>query len=133
MTRGYITALSAVALLDAILLWWGLELLFIPPIYKLARMHSPLLYYEGHILILLSVLLAWCRGWAAEKVMWLCKEIHRWASALMVLGALAIDGSMHLLGIPHIEGWWLPLLGSSAFITGMSAWLHGWRKKPKDL
>lgn len=126
-------ALAAIALLVTLLIWWGLKWLDVPPIYRLARVSNPLFFYQGHMLIMLAVLLAWFHRWAAGALLWLCGEVRRWASALMMLGVVMIDGSMHLLSIPHMEGWWLPIFGGSALLTGMSAWLHQWRKKPQDL
>lgn len=131
--RGYKISVGATALLVALLVWWGLKWLDVPPVYRLARVSNPLFFYQGHILITLAVLLAWFHRWAANALLWLCGEVRRWASALMMMGVVIIDGSMHLLSIPHMEGWWLPILGGSAFITGMSVWLHQWRKKPQDL
>ena len=131
--RGYKYALAAIVLLVAALLWWGIVWLDIPPVYRLARTHNPFLFYQGHVLIALAVLLAWFHRWAIHKLLWLCQKINRWASALMMMGVVIVDTSMHLLSIPHIEGWWLPMFGGSAFITGMGAWLNQWRKKPKDL
>lgn len=62
-------------------------------------------------------------------ISWLFREIYRWISVLLMLMAVSIDGVMHLLSIPHMEGWWVPVLGGGAFASGLLAWLHQWRKK----
>lgn len=129
----YRWASFAIALLVVLLIWWALKWLDMPPVYRLARVSNPLFFYQGPILIALAVAVAWFHCSTANALLWVCGEVRRWASALMVMGVVIIDGSMHLLSIPHMEGWWLPIFGGSAFITGMSAWLHQWRKKPQDL
>lgn len=129
MSRSYRLAVLAVALIIALLLWWGLELLFIPPIYKLARMPHPLLYYEGHIAIALAVLMAWFHSRLALGILWLCAALHRAASALLVAGAIGIDAGMHVFSIPHPEGWWISVLGGSAFASGLFSWLERLRRK----
>jgi hypothetical protein len=128
----YHWALMSISAIILALVWWGIAWLDVPPIYRLARLNNPILLYQGHILIMLAVVLAWFHRWAANKLLWLAREIHRWVSALMLMAAIVIDSSMHLLSIPHMEGWWLPLLGGSAFMTGITAWFYQWRKKPAD-
>lgn len=123
-------ALLSVAFLIAGLLWWGIAWLDVPPIYKLT--HNTMLPYRGYTIIALAVSLAIFHRWAASKILWLGEKLHRWISALMMMGMVIIDGSMHLLSIPHMEGWWLPIFGGSVFITGVSAWLHQWRCKLSD-
>ena len=120
-------ALAAVAITIAALLWWGLEILFIPPIYKLAHENNIFLYFQGHILIAAAVMLAWLRQWAAEKLIWMCQEVHRWVSTLLMFAVVGMEGFMHLLNIPHPEGWWVPIIGGGA--ASASALLLQRRKK----
>jgi hypothetical protein len=124
-------ALVIVALLDTALVFWGLQILFIPKIYMLARSHNFFLYYEGEILIFLAVALAWFRGWAANRSIWLLQEAHRWISALLMLGVMGIEATMHFLSIPHIEGWWMPIIGSGAFASAITALVQKRKRKPK--
>jgi hypothetical protein len=121
-----------VACVIAALVWWGVTWLDVPPIYRLVRSHNALLFYQGHILIGLAVLLAWWRDWAAHQIVWLGEKLHRWTSALTMLGVVGVDASLHILSIPHIEGWWVPILGGSSVITGVLAYLSKWRHKPCD-
>ncbi len=129
MIKPTLLSLCAVALLTAVLLWWGMQWLDMPPIYRLARAHSFLLRYQGHIIIASAVLLAWFRQRAALSLDWLAGKLHRWLSALILLSALWMDAAMHIFSIPHIEGWWLPLCGGSAFISGLAAFFPRLRKK----
>jgi len=125
----YRWALLLVALVAGILLWWGVEQLFIPPMYKLARMHNPFLYYEGYILIALSLTIACFHRWAARKLVWAAQEIHRWVSALLMVGVIGIDAMMHVFSIPHMEGWWLPLFGGSAAASVITGWLQRFKHR----
>jgi len=127
-TRGYKVALCAIAFMIVGLLWWGVTLLNLPPIYRLARMQNPILNYQSYAVIALALLLAVLHRPVARGILWLGQEIHRLASVAMMFGVVAMDGSMHLLNIPHMEGWWLPLFGGSAVISSLGAWLHQWRK-----
>lgn len=81
---------------------------------------------------MLAILLAYFHRWAAEKLLWLGEKIHRWISTLLMMGMVGIEAFMHILSIPHLEGWWLPIFGGSAFITGITAWFHDLRSKSKD-
>ena len=131
-TRGYKVALCVVVLMILGLLWWGVTLLNLPPVYRLARMNNPMLHYQGHALIAFAMLLALFYRPAVKSFLWLGREIHRLASVAMMFGVVIIDGSMHLFNIPHMEGWWLPLLGGSTLISSLGAWLHHWRKDCGD-
>ena len=133
ISKSHLLAITTIGFLLIGLVVWGSELLFIPPVIKQARLHSTFWYYQGYLLIAVAILLLCFHRLAIKKIMWIYQEVHRWMSALMMMGVVMIDSSMHLLSIPHMEGWWLPIFGGSAFITGMSAWLHQWRKKPQDL
>ena len=131
-TRGYNIALCLIALTTAGLLWWGVTLLNQPQIYRLARMQNTILHYQAHTLIVLALLLALLHRPVARGILWLGQEIHRLASVAMMFGVVVMDGGMHLLNIPHMEGWWLPLFGGSALISSLGAWFHQWRKKPQS-
>lgn len=119
-------AKSAVALLLLVMLWWGLHLAFLPPIYRIARPDALL---EGYVLLGLSLVLAFFFRSAVERLIWLAQEMHRIISALLVMAALGIDGLMHAFSIPHMEGWWLPLLGSGALATAIVGWLKKFRER----
>ena len=119
----YRIASAAIALIDASLLWWGLYLLFVPPLYKMIRSHDPFLYYEGHIIVFLSVLLAWFHQQAIRLIFWLCSNTYRWLSALPVLFVTGIEGFMHAFNIPHVEGWWLSFWAFSIVGSGLFLWI----------
>lgn len=127
-TRGYKVALGLIALTASGLLWWGVTLLSMPPVYRLARMNNPMLHYQAYVLITLALLLGLFHRPAVKVLLWLSGEIHRLASIAMMFSVVVIDGSMHLFNIPHMEGWWLPLFGGSAVISSFGAWLHHSRK-----
>ncbi len=123
-------ALLCVALLIAGLLWWGIAWLDVSPIYKLT--HNFILLYRGYAIIALAIALTIFHRWAAYKMLWLGKKLHRWMSALMLMGVVMIEGSMHLLSIPHMEGWWITLFGGSAVISGTIAWVQRWRERYRN-
>ena len=115
---------------SGLLIWRGLQLLLLPPIYSLARNQNILLHYEGHILIVLALMLILSHRWLAVKLLWISQEIHRIISTLLMAGVIGIDAMMHVFNIPHMEGWWLPILGGSSLFSGAWAWLHRGRKQP---
>jgi hypothetical protein len=126
----YRWALLLVSIAIIVLLWWGVQWLDIPPIYRQVLLHYPLLRYQGYILVACAVLLAWFHSWAAMKILWICEKLHRWLSALMMLGAIWIEATMHIFNIPHIEGWYMPIVGGSAFASAITVWIQKWKKKP---
>jgi hypothetical protein len=115
-------ALLSVILLIAGLLGLGIAWLDVPPIYKLT--HNTLLLYRGNAIIALAISLAIFHRWAAYKMLWLGEKIHRWMSALAMLGIIWIEATMHLLSIPHMEGWWIALF-SGGMASGIAAWIKG--------
>jgi hypothetical protein len=120
-----------VAILTAGLLVLGVQMLTLPKITLFS--HWP--YYmlpKGPIVLILSVLLAWFHKPAAHFLIWLGRKIHRWLSMLLVIAALGADGLLHLFSIPHVEGWWLPLLGSGAAATAIHALLHKHKNEPSQ-
>lgn len=122
-----------IACIVTALLWWGVTWLDVLPVYRLVRAHNALLFYQGYVIIGCAVLLAWFRDWAANRILWLGEKLHRWMSALAMLGVVWAEATMHILSIPHMEGWWMPILGGSSVFTGVLACLNKWRKKPSDL
>lgn len=114
-------ALLCIALLIAGLLWWGIAWLDVPPIYRLT--HNTMLLYRGYAIIALAVSLAIFHRWAAHKMLWLGEKLHRWISALAMLGIIWIEATMHLLSIPHMEGWWIALF-SGSMASGVAAWIR---------
>ncbi len=128
-SKSHAVALAVVALAIVGLAALGMQFLLAPKIMLIAR---PLFAYEGVLFIALAVLLAWFRDWAAHRLVWLCLEIHRLISTLITAAVIGAEGFMHIFGIPHVEGWWIPLLSGGAAAT-IGAWLQHWRKKPKDL
>ena len=53
-------------------------------------------------------------------------------SFLMVSVALGAETLMHLLSIPHMEGWWLPIASGSSALTGIGAWVRRKYRKNKS-
>ncbi len=126
MNTPYLCASLAFALLIVALIWWGLHLIFLPPIYQLAR---PEILYEGYVLLAAALLLLVFYRRLVKRFSWLMEELHRAVSALLVMTALSIDGLMHAFSIPHMEGWWLPLLGSGALASAISGWVYRLRRR----
>ena len=117
-----------IACVIAALLWWGFTWLDVPPVYRLVRAHNTIMFYQGYVIIGLAVALAWFRDWAAYKILWLAEKLHRWISALAMLAVVWAEGTMHILSIPHMEGWWVPILGGGSLFTSMATYLGKWRK-----
>jgi hypothetical protein len=122
-------ALVLIALVDILLLYFGLQFLSAPKAYYLARRHNVFLQYQGQIMILAAVLLAWFHAYVEAKILWLVQEVYRLFSALLVVGVLGIEGLMHMLSIPHMEGWWVAAAGSSAVFGVIGSWFQKWKKK----
>ena len=78
---------------------------------------------DEYAIIALAVSLAIFHRWAAYKVLWLGEKLHRWISALAMLGIIWIEATMHLLSIPHMEGWWIALF-SGSMASGITAWIR---------
>ena len=74
------------------------------------------------------VLLCFFRA-ATQRIVWLAQEMHRIVSTLLLMAALGIDGLMHAFSIPHLEGWWLPVLGSGALASAITGWLQKLRRR----
>ena len=129
MLHAYRYSTLAVMILDAVLLYWGFAWLDLPPAYKLIRLHHPLLAYWGYILVMVAVMLAWFHDYVPEGLLWVCRSIHRLLSSLLIMGIVGIEMVLHLLNVPHLEGWWLPIFSGSAAFTGVLAWIHKLRKK----
>lgn len=122
-----------VATMTAGFLWWGIIWIDVPPVYRLARSHNMFLFYQGYILIVIAVLIAWFHHLVEAKLLWIAEKIHRFISVLIMLGVVWTEGAMHIFNIPHMEGWWISLLGGSTFITGFLAYISKWQKKSEKL
>lgn len=129
-SKSYNIALFIVAGSTVTLLLLGMRMLTIPKIFMLAQGPYSYLPYEGPGLVVAAVLLAWFRESAVRSLLWLFHELHRWLTALLAAVVMGAEGFMHVLGIPHIEGWWIPMLGSGAFVTAISLCLQKLRKNP---
>lgn len=101
------------------LLWLGV-LWIVPPVYRLT--HSFVMLYRGYGAFGVAALLACFHRQAARGMIWISLQIHRWLSAMAMLGVLWVEAAMHMFNIPHMEGWWLPVVGGS-FISSTVAWI----------
>lgn len=124
--------MSLTAFLTLGLLVLGLYMLSLPDI-TLFRVWPYYLLPKPEILLGVAVLLAWFRVHAANALIWLGMKAHRWLSTLLMVGVMSADGLLHLFSIPHIEGWWLPLLGSGVAASAINALLHTHKNKPDSL
>ncbi len=52
-------------------------------------------------------------------------------SFLSLGAALGAETLMHLLNIPHVEGWWIPIASGSTAVTGISSWFRTKYRKGK--
>ena len=51
------------------------------------------------------------------------KVSYAW-SAIIVSLALGADTLMHVLNVPHIEGWWIPVVSGSSAFAGLRVWFR---------
>ena len=116
-------------LLAACIACRGIGVLLLPPIYQLARTQNFWLHYEGQFLLALAATLVVFQRWMIEKTLWVSQEIHRIASVLVMVWFIGIDAMMHVFNIPHIEGWWLPMVGGSAALSFVSGRLRRFRQR----
>ena len=122
-------ATGLTALLTLMLFVLGLRMLLLPKIALFS--HWP--YYllpKGPLLLCLALATAWFRHHVTRTLMWLGLRLHRWLSALSLLLALGADGLLHVLYIPHAEGWWIPLVGGGAAASALGAWFKKEKKAP---
>ncbi len=101
----------------------GLYMAFLPAI-TLFRVWPYYLLPPPEMVMALGVLVALFHKHAAHGLLWIAAKLHRIFSSLFLIMALGADGLLHVLSIPHMEGWWLSLLGSSALITALSVWVQ---------
>ena len=118
-------ALALVLLIAALIGAYGVRLCLLPPIYQATGLYAA---YEGPVLVMLALAMLVLARRLATRLLLLVHELHRLLSALLVMAALAIDGLMHLFNIPHMEGWWIPVVGSGAVLGSVMPWLRQWRK-----
>jgi hypothetical protein len=83
---------------------------------------------RGEILILASFLLVLFCGQCANFILFVSRKLSHLLAFLLVFMLIGADGIFHMLSIPHIEGWWLPL--ASALLTGNG--IIQWLKKYKN-
>ena len=65
-----------------------------------------------------------------EKTQPLRLKLYGALSGLVVAAVMGLESVMHALNIPHVEGWWAPLLGGGICLGTGAAW-QKWRKKRK--
>ncbi len=85
-------------------------------------------YIQSYVLIGLGLLAAALNKYAVRGLEWLLNKIYRAVSFILMLGVLFSESVLHLLNVPHVEGWWIPILGSSVFATATAAWIYKFRK-----
>lgn len=119
----------AALVLAASLLAFGLYMSSLPPI-TLFRQWPYYLLPEPKIVMGLGVIIAILHHWAAQALLWIAAKLHRIFSSLFLLLALGADGLLHIFSIPHMEGWWLSLVGGSVVISAAyTAWLTKWKSR----
>jgi hypothetical protein len=101
----------------------GLHMAFLSAI-TLFRVWPYYLLPSPQVVMISSVLIVLLHKYAALGLLWIAAKLHRIFSSLLLIVALGADGLLHVLSIPHMEGWWLSLLGSSALITALSVWVQ---------
>lgn len=120
----YVIATSVIALLVAELLFLGFQTLGRVKLFQLMHVPYRFLGHSGTLLILLASALAWFHEWAARMLVGLVLEVYRRIATFIMLAVIGAEGFMHIFSLPHLEGWWAPLLGSSAIATAVTAWFH---------
>jgi hypothetical protein len=101
----------------------GLYMTFLPAI-TLFRVWPYYLLPPPEVVMVLGILVALFHKHAALGLLWIAAKLHRIFSSLFLIMALGADGLLHVLSIPHMEGWWLSLLGSSVLISALSVWVQ---------
>ncbi len=118
--RNEITALAFIAFMVIVLLWQAAE-----------AQHHAHFPYQAQLFFALALLLVCFYRRAVQGVLWVCREVYRLLSMALLFVALMIEGGLHLFHIPHVEGWWIPLIGGGAAASGAGAWawFRQWRKR----
>ena len=118
---------SGVIILAILCVIAGLIQLRIPPTYAFGQ--TPTLPYLAYGLCLAGLLLGCTSRTVVAWLVWLVAVMHRWVSAVLFSLAMSAEAIMHSLGIPHAEGWWIPmLLGVSGACAAFLAWWQRIRK-----
>lgn len=99
----------------------GLHMVSLPAI-MLFRVWPYYLLPPPLVVMALGIIIALLHRYAALGLLWIAAKLHRIFSSLILILALGVDGLLHMLSIPHIEGWWLSLVGGSAIMTAFSVW-----------
>lgn len=133
MNRNLLFAHVVIVLLAALLAWWGYAAMHMPAATLAHEPHDhDTLPYQGEILIAIAAFIFCFQRWLSQKLVWVFQGIYRLASLLMLVTVGGLEGLMHILSIPHMEGWWIPLLGSSALMGGMVAWFKSFKSRRRD-
>lgn len=129
MPRAALFSKIAFVLVVLTLGWLAIEWLDLLPEHEVAgHAHEDASPYLGYLALVLIALLIAFRRVAIQKMQWALERAHRWASMLAMMGVVWIEAAMHLLNIPHMEGWWVPVLGGSSALSASMAWLRAKRK-----
>lgn len=119
-------AMSAALGLAVSLFALGFYMAFLPAI-TLFRVWPYYLLPPPEVMMVMGIIVALFHKCASLGLLWIAAKLHRIFLSLILIFALGADGLLHVLSIPHIEGWWLSLLGSSALITALSVWVQKYK------
>ncbi|MFN5351847.1 MAG: hypothetical protein ACK5BE_04445 [Alphaproteobacteria bacterium] len=126
-TKSYSRLIASILLvsLSLLLLDYSVKLILEPSFSP-----DSLRNYLGYLLVFLACLLVIFYRWLVNKIIWLSQEVYRLVSAIIMVLMVGIEGALHFFSIPHIEGWWIPMLGGG-LITTVVAYFHKLKSKIK--
>lgn len=119
----------AVYTLAALLCIAGLYTLHEPHTHEHAGWLETFEQIVAYAMLIGAALLIYFRQPAAENIRWFAARVHRWLSAIFLSALFGLESLLHVLGIPHMEGWWIPLLGSGALFSAIAIWFGKWKRK----
>lgn len=107
---------------------FGLYMLTLPDITRF-RQWPYYILPRGEVIVAVAILLVvFCRK-VSRHLLWIGHKIYRVIAALLIFALIGADGLLHVLSIPHMEGWWLPLASSLIAASGVSAWVGKNKKR----
>jgi hypothetical protein len=111
-----------------ILAAWGIREIAAPLTLAFGQKPSFFLRYGGWLACVAAMLILCFFGKVSMGVQWLIGSLRRLVFLLAALLMVAVEMLLHVTGIPHLEGWWIPLVGSGVF-AGILPHLRYWWEK----
>lgn len=122
MMRRLTIARICTALLGLPLGWVAYLWLDVTRIESLAHADDLVFVYRGYAAMLIALVLVCFNRQIVNGAVWISERMYRWISMLTVLGVIWMEAAMHMLNIPHVEGWWMPIIGGGSALSASMAW-----------